>query len=110
MTGSISLNVLPSVVQNDRREEKAVSTAAKSTNDSVEAAIIRRVQSGDIEAFYELVRPYERAVFLAAVSLLKNDADAEEVAQEAILKAFKNIGRFRQEAKFQHMADPNLDQ
>ena len=100
MTGSISLNVLPSVIQNDRREEKAVSTAAKSTNDSVEAAIIRRVQSGDIEAFYELVRPYERAVFLAAVSLLKNDADAEEVAQEAILKAFKNIGRFRQEAKF----------
>ena len=46
------------------------------------------------------MRPFERAVFLSALSLLKNEADAEEVAQEAILKAFKNISRFRQEAKF----------
>jgi RNA polymerase sigma-70 factor (ECF subfamily) len=36
----------------------------------------------------------------AALSLLKNDADAEDVAQEAVLKAFKNLSRFRQEAKF----------
>jgi RNA polymerase sigma-70 factor (ECF subfamily) len=39
-------------------------------------------------------------VFLAAASILGNEADAEEVAQEAILKAFKNLGRFRQESKF----------
>jgi RNA polymerase sigma-70 factor (ECF subfamily) len=49
---------------------------------------------------YELVRPYERGVFLAALSLVKNDADAEEVAQEAVLKAFRGLSRFRQEAKF----------
>src|SRR5258708_19088077 len=65
-----------------------------------EAELIGRVKGGDVEAFYELVRPYERAVFLAALSLVKNDADAEEVAQEAILKAFKSLSRFRQEAKF----------
>jgi RNA polymerase sigma-70 factor, ECF subfamily len=65
-----------------------------------EHSLIRRVLDGDTDAFYELVRPYERAVFLAAVSLVKNDADAEEVAQEAILKAFKSLSRFRQEAKF----------
>src|SRR5438477_8476780 len=47
-----------------------------------------------------MVRPYERAVFLAAFGLVRNDADAEDVAQEAMLKAFKNIARFRQEAKF----------
>jgi RNA polymerase sigma-70 factor, ECF subfamily len=58
------------------------------------------VLAGDAEAFYQLVRPYERAVFLAAVAIVKNDADAEEVAQEAILKAFKALGRFRQETKF----------
>ena len=66
----------------------------------LEQVLIRRVQAGDAEAFYQLVRPYERAVFLAAVAIVKNDADAEEVAQEAILKAFKALGRFRQEAKF----------
>jgi RNA polymerase sigma-70 factor, ECF subfamily len=65
-----------------------------------EAELIARIKGGDVEAFYELVRPYERAVFLAALSLVQNDADAEEVAQEAILKAFKNLSRFRQEAKF----------
>ncbi len=65
-----------------------------------EQVLIRRVQSGHADAFYELVRPYERAVFLSALSLVKNDADAEEVAQEAVLKAFKGIARFRQEAKF----------
>lgn len=65
-----------------------------------EQMLIGRVQAGDAEAFYQLVRPYERAVFLAAVAIVKNDADAEEVAQEAILKAFNALGRFRQEAKF----------
>ena len=65
-----------------------------------ESQLIARVQAGDGDAFQELLRPYERAVYLAALSLLKNDADAEEAAQEAILKAFKNLSRFRREAKF----------
>jgi RNA polymerase sigma-70 factor, ECF subfamily len=68
--------------------------------DSAETTLIRRVQNGESDAFFDLVRPYERAVFLAALSLVRNDADAEDVAQEAILKAFKNLARFRQEAKF----------
>ena len=65
-----------------------------------EAELIMRVQSGDHDAFYDLVRPYERGVFMAALAIVNNDADAEEVAQEAIFKAFKALGRFRQEAKF----------
>src|SRR5439155_11405523 len=65
-----------------------------------EAALIARVRSGDHEAFYELVRPHERGIYLAALSIVNNDADAEEVVQEAILKAFKAIGRFREQAKF----------
>ncbi len=65
-----------------------------------EQVLIQRVQNGEIEVFYELVRPYERGVFLAALSLVKNEADAEEVAQEAMLKAFKGLARFRGEAKF----------
>jgi RNA polymerase sigma-70 factor (ECF subfamily) len=66
----------------------------------VEADLIERVRGGEHEAFYDLVRPYERGIFMAALSILNNDADAEEVVQEAILKAFKAIGRFRGEAKF----------
>ena len=65
-----------------------------------EAALIERVAAGDPEAFYELVRPCERALFLAARGILGNDADAEEIAQEAVLKAFSSLRRFRRESKF----------
>jgi RNA polymerase sigma-70 factor, ECF subfamily len=65
-----------------------------------EALLLERVRKGEHEAFYELVRPYERGIYLSARSILNNDADAEEVVQEAILKAFKSIARFRQESKF----------
>jgi RNA polymerase sigma-70 factor (ECF subfamily) len=68
--------------------------------DRNEVELIRRVLAGEKEAFYELVRPYERAVYTAAMSILNNQADAEEVAQEAVLKAFSNLSRFRGEAKF----------
>jgi RNA polymerase sigma-70 factor (ECF subfamily) len=99
MMATTSLGVVPALV-NEHEEARLASTAAKPAIDSNEGLLIRRIQDGDLDAFYELVRPYERAVFLAARGLLKNDADAEEVAQEAVLKAFKNIARFRQEAKF----------
>ncbi len=54
------------------------------------------------DAFYELVRPHERGIYLAALSIVNNEADAEEVVQEAILKAFKAVGHFRAEAKSVH--------
>jgi len=65
-----------------------------------ERELIQRVLAGETNLFYELIRPYERGVFLSAVSILGNDADAEDVAQEAVLKAYKYLGRFRQESKF----------
>ena len=78
----------------------AHTVSAKRPLERPEGDLIARIKGGDVEAFYELVRPYERAVFFAALSLVKNGADAEEVAQEAILKGFKNLSRFRGEAKF----------
>ena len=75
-------------------------STTKSYVDANEADLIRRVCAGEKEAFYTLVQPYERAVYTAAISILNNQADAEEVAQEAVLKAFSNLSRFRGEAKF----------
>jgi RNA polymerase sigma-70 factor (ECF subfamily) len=65
-----------------------------------EAALIARVVAGDHEAFGDLVRPYEKMVYLSALSVLGNEADAEEVAQEAVLKAFRALRHFRSESKF----------
>ena len=65
-----------------------------------EQDLIARVQRGQTELFYELVRPYERRVYAAALAILRNETDAEDVAQEAVLKAFANIRQFRAEARF----------
>jgi RNA polymerase sigma-70 factor, ECF subfamily len=62
--------------------------------------LIVRVLAGERELFHELVRPYEKVVYFAAYSLLQNEHDAEEVAQETVLKALKNLHTFRAEAKF----------
>ena len=68
--------------------------------DDREAELIRRVCNGEHECFYELVRPYERVIHFAAKSVMGNPADAEEVAQETVLKAFNALPNFRFEAKF----------
>ena len=65
-----------------------------------EAELIKSVCNGEREAFYELMRPYERMIYATAITVLKNPADAEEVAQEAVMKAFSNLPRFRAESKF----------
>ena len=86
--------------QNPKLLKGCSSIPVQLQGNAAESHLIRRVNDGNTEAFYELVRPYERAVFLAALSIVKNDADAEEVAQEAVLKAFKGLSRFREESKF----------
>ena len=65
-----------------------------------EQDLILSVQRGQHEVFYELVRPYERRVYAAALAILRNEQDAEDAAQEAMLKAFANIRQFRAEARF----------
>jgi RNA polymerase sigma-70 factor, ECF subfamily len=67
---------------------------------SSEVELIRRVRDGERDLFYELVRPYERRVYSAAFAILRNAADAEDAAQEAMLKAFRHIRQFREEARF----------
>jgi len=67
---------------------------------SNEAELIKSVCAGEREAFYELVHPYEHMIYAMAISVLKNAADAEDVAQEAVLKAFSGLSNFRGESKF----------
>ena len=78
---------------------KAVQTT-QSGADSPELELIRRVCSGEKNLFYELIQPHERSVYRAAFAILRNEQDAEDVAQEAMLKAFTHLASFRKEAKF----------
>jgi RNA polymerase sigma-70 factor (ECF subfamily) len=65
-----------------------------------ESRMIASIVAGDAQLFHELIRPYERRVYAMALSFLHNEADAEDAAQEAFLKAFRNLASFRNEAKF----------
>lgn len=65
-----------------------------------EAEMIAAILAGDTQLYHELIRPHERSVYMMALSYTKNEADAEDVAQEAFLKAFRNLSTFRAEAKF----------
>ncbi|HYK50493.1 MAG TPA: sigma-70 family RNA polymerase sigma factor, partial [Terriglobales bacterium] len=65
-----------------------------------EQDLLRRVQAGEKEYFYELIKPYQRRVYSAALAVLRNEADAEDAAQEAFLKALTHIQQFRAEARF----------
>lgn len=66
----------------------------------LEGSLIQRVLVGDVDSFCELVRPYQRGIYIRALSILRNKADAEEVVQETILKAFRNLVQFRNQSRF----------
>ncbi len=61
---------------------------------------IRLVLDGNIEAFDDLVSPHRRFLYLKAFSIVGNDADAEEVVQNTVLKAFSKLSQFRHQSQF----------
>lgn len=65
-----------------------------------EAELIERICKGEKALFHDLIRPHEERVYVTALAILRNPADAEDVAQEAVLKAFKNLSQFRGESSF----------
>jgi RNA polymerase sigma-70 factor, ECF subfamily len=62
--------------------------------------LIREAQRGNRAAFEELVRHYDHAVLRLALHLTGTEQDAQDVYQDAFLKAYKNIGNFRFECSF----------
>ncbi len=65
-----------------------------------ESQRIAAILAGRHDQFHDLIRPYERTIFAMALAMLKNEADAEEAAQEAFLKAFRHLSSFRSESRF----------
>jgi RNA polymerase sigma-70 factor (ECF subfamily) len=63
-------------------------------------ALAKRVSKGDTSAFRTIVEKYKDMSLSLACSILKNEEEAEDVLQEAFLKVFKNIGKFRFNSKF----------
>ena len=65
-----------------------------------EAPLVVRAKAGDVEAFSDLVRQYDRRVFRMAKQITQNDDDAEDVLQETFLKAYTHLDDFQGNSKF----------
>lgn len=61
---------------------------------------IARILNGERDLFHELIRPYERAVYMTAISVLRDATEAEDAAQETMIKAYRGLRTFRGDAKF----------
>jgi RNA polymerase sigma-70 factor, ECF subfamily len=65
-----------------------------------EAECIRRILAGERHLFHDLIRPCERSIYFLLYSLLKNEADTEDAAQETVLKVYRNLHLYRGESQF----------
>ncbi len=65
-----------------------------------EGALIARAKAGDDTAFTELLNRYERKIYRLAKNITQNDEDAEDVLQEAFLKAYTHLDNFQGNSKF----------
>ena len=67
---------------------------------SEELQLVRAAKAGDIGAFEQLVKRYDRNVFRIAQHITQNREDAEDVVQDAFLKSYENLSKFQEQSKF----------
>jgi RNA polymerase sigma-70 factor (ECF subfamily) len=65
-----------------------------------ETALIGRILAGERDCFHDLIRPYERRIYIVVFSMVRNAGEAEEIVQEIMLKAYRNLSGFRAESRF----------
>src|SRR5260370_18140247 len=65
-----------------------------------EPVLIQRILGGEKDLFHGLIRPYERGAFLLAYSILRNQDDAEDTVQQAMVKIFQHLARLVEKDKF----------
>ena len=91
------------------KNEQATTAYSKSNNVNnaekpdiidIDAALVKKAQNGNMDAFEELVKKYEGKVYSIAYRMLALSEDARDAAQEAFLKAFRSLKGFRGDARF----------
>src|SRR6266705_5024446 len=65
-----------------------------------DVALVARAKKGDTAAFEQLVRQYERQIFSVAQHITQNREDAEDITQDAFLKAYEKLDQFQGNSKF----------
>jgi RNA polymerase sigma-70 factor (ECF subfamily) len=99
-TGALSNVLLSEPTPGDTLRNDLPSDAQESSAHTIEQSLIDRICSGQRELFMDLVRPHQRTVYGTVFSLLANKEDAEDVTQDAFLKALSRLHQFRRESSF----------
>jgi RNA polymerase sigma-70 factor, ECF subfamily len=79
---------------------EAIQSKATETAVSDELALVQAAKQGDVGAFEQLVKRYDRNIFRIAQHITQNREDAEDVVQDAFLKAYENLDQFQGNSKF----------
>jgi len=79
---------------------EAIQSKATETAVSDELALVQAAKQGDVSAFEQLVKRYDRNIFRIAQHITQNREDAEDVVQDAFLKAYENLEQFQGNSKF----------
>ncbi len=74
--------------------------STKTENISIDKVLVNRIKSGDASAFDEMVSRYWDRIFARVMQLLKNRQDAEEVTQDAFVRAHRGLEKFRGDSSF----------
>ena len=92
--GAAELPLGPSGLTGERQPAEAAAAMDE------DRSLVDRARAGDTQAFETLVRRYQRWVFTLALRMLGDRAEAEDMAQEILLKAYRGLGRFRGASRF----------
>jgi len=98
LTGTMSSTV--AAQQNSRARLSAEQLEARQQQRAEDDELIRAAQKGDRSAFDALVRRYDRSVLRLALHMLGNEQDAQDVHQDAFIKAYRHLSNFRFECSF----------
>ena len=91
VSSSVKSSNAPAKAVSDRAARAAVSHQEA----AYDAELVRRFNAGDEAAFVEIMTRYREKIFSVALALLRNRADAEEIAQDTFIRAHRGLSRFR---------------
>ena len=94
----MSINLVSPIESSENKNRTSGSlnaSATSATEAAVDALLVERFNSGDDAAFVEIMERYQSKIFAVALSLLRNRADAEEIAQDTFIRAHRGLARFR---------------
>jgi RNA polymerase sigma-70 factor (ECF subfamily) len=96
----IPSSLKPAGIVWDDRSNSAMATQEPIAGVSDETAPVQLARAGDLQAFSNLIRRYEGKIFRLALHITQNREDAEDVLQEAFLKAYEHLDQFQGNSKF----------